>query len=121
MIREHLVMSGRKAVAPSGGLGADVVDGQVARGHLLLEPFTGVPFGGPDPVGELHRRRRAVGRERPVVAETIADVDGINVEGSSTAPKILPARASAAASPITSCPFLPVVVRPPVVRTSLAG
>jgi len=61
--------------------GVRVVDGDDAGDGLMLEPFAGVPLGGPGAGGEFPGGEWASRRQRAVVAETVAEVGGLDELG----------------------------------------
>ncbi len=80
-IDQHRGVRGRQREPPLGRLGRLVVDGEDAARGLVLEPLAGVPLGAVGAGGELDRRRGAVGGQRAVPAEAVAEVDGLDELG----------------------------------------
>ena len=70
-----------KDVPPLERTGTGVVDREHADDRLVFQPFARVALGGRGAGGQIGRRRRATVGERPVVAEPIAEVGGLDELG----------------------------------------
>jgi hypothetical protein len=67
-------------VAAGQGVGRRVVDGEQPAAGVLLEPFPHVPLDGAGAPGKLRGGGRAAVGQRPVQAEPLAEVDGVQLQ-----------------------------------------
>ena len=75
-VDQHLGVPGGKPVAALLGSGLDIVHLENAGDRLLLEPLARVALVGSGRLGELARRHVTLVDQRPVVPESISEVDG---------------------------------------------
>nr|WP_165547440.1 hypothetical protein [Kribbella sindirgiensis] len=86
-IGQHRYVLGRQGVAPFGGSRGHVVDVDQSAGGVVLQPLADVALVGAGAFGQLDRRRRALLGERLVQPQTLAEVDGVELERRSGVPE----------------------------------